>query len=175
MARDELHESVDVAVIHAAGWEPDHLVAAVRRHRAGQPARPVLIIQATRAAQAAVLGAFDRQVVGPDRLIDGACLVVGAMPIERGTVAVINPDPERAGVAAEVALTAQAFGATVYLVTERDHAPTDVDCTVVVAGGFESPLVDGLAAGIQAARVARANGSHDPEERQRTDHVAALK
>jgi NCAIR mutase (PurE)-related protein len=149
----DLHRELrtgDPEVVFGAGKTTAQVLDVVAALRAGTD-RAVLVTRASDDAVAAL------REVHADLTVDGATVAVGALPLSRGTVAVLSAGTSDASVAAEAALTVRAFGATVERVDDVGVAGLHrllaarpalerADAVVVVAGmeGALASVVGGL-------------------------------
>jgi len=126
----------DPEVVYGAGKTPTQVVDAVGGLLGD---RAVLITRAAPDTVEALRGTYD------EVLVEGATVVVGALPEPRGCVAVVAAGTSDGPVAAEAALTVRAFGAGVervddvgvaglHRLIEARPALDRADCLVVVAG-----------------------------------------
>jgi NCAIR mutase (PurE)-related protein len=126
-------------------------VAIVETLLAAGGSRPALV---TRAADAAVQALRARW---PSVIVEGTTVLVGEIPPSRGLVAVVSAGTSDLSVAAEAALTVQAFGANVRRVPDVGVAGLhrllavretldEADCLIVIAGmeGALPSVVGGL-------------------------------
>jgi NCAIR mutase (PurE)-related protein len=153
-ARVDTHRGLrtgDPEVVYGAGKSPEQIVAIVTALNAGGTARPALVTRAAADTVRALLAHW------PDALAEGGTVVIGALPAPRGLVAVLSAGTSDASVAAEAALTAQVFGASVVRIADVGVAGLHrvlaareefaaADCLVVVAGmeGALPSVVGGL-------------------------------
>lgn len=147
----DLHRELrtgDPEVVYAAGKTTSQVVDVVAALRASS-SRAVLVTRASDEVVAALSG--------DDLLRDGTTLAVGPLPEPRGRVAVVAAGTSDGPVAAEAALTARAFGASVERVDDVGVAGLHrliaarpaldrADCVVVVAGmeGALPSVIGGL-------------------------------
>ncbi|MGI8536120.1 MAG: nickel pincer cofactor biosynthesis protein LarB [Mycobacteriales bacterium] len=140
----------DPEVVYGAGKTTAQVLEAVESLRASGD-RAVLVTRATDEAVGALRRAHD------EVLVDGGTVAVGALPVPRGTVAVLAAGTSDGATAAEAALTARVFGAGVERVDDVGVAGLHrllaarpaldrADCVVVVAGmeGALPSVVGGL-------------------------------
>jgi len=140
----------DPEVVYGAGKTTAQVLEAVEVLRASGD-RAVLVTRATAEAVAALVRAHDEIVV------DGSTVAVGRLPVPSGRVALLAAGTSDGPVAAEVALTARAFGTSVDRVDDVGVAGLHrllaarpaldaADCVVVVAGmdGALPSVVGGL-------------------------------
>lgn len=140
----------DPEVVYGAGKTTAQVLEAVESLRASGD-RAVLVTRATDEAVGALRRAHD------EVLVDGVTVAVGALPVPRGTVAVLAAGTSDGPTAAEAALTARVFGAGVERVDDVGVAGLHrllaarpaldrADCVVVVAGmeGALPSVVGGL-------------------------------
>jgi pyridinium-3,5-biscarboxylic acid mononucleotide synthase len=145
----------DPEVVYGAGKTPEQIVQILRSLHDAHPDRAVLATRLSDAAIEAVaaLGAsLGAQVDGVARAV-----TLGPLPTAQGTVAVVSAGTSDAPVAAEAALTARVYGASVQVVNDVGvaglHRVLSVrdtllaaDCLIVVAGmeGALPSVVGGL-------------------------------
>lgn len=150
---DRAARTGDPEVVYGAGKTPEQIVASLSTLHAAHPDRAVLATRLTAEATDLIRGAL------PDAAIDEvarAC-TLGPLPRPAGHVCVVSAGTSDAPVAAEVALTAQVFGAGARIITDVGVAGlhrilrvrpelADADCLVVVAGmeGALPSVVGGL-------------------------------
>lgn len=150
---DRRRRTGDPEVVYAAGKTPDQVVLLLQALRREHPDRAALATRLSSETQAAVL---DRL---PEAHVDAVArtATLGPFPQPRGLVSIVAAGTSDAPVALEAAVTVQAFGAGVDLVTDVGvaglHRVVDVrdqmaaaDCLVVVAGmeGALPSVVGGL-------------------------------
>jgi pyridinium-3,5-biscarboxylic acid mononucleotide synthase len=150
---DRAERTGDPEVVYGAGKTPEQVVTILRTLHARHPDRAVLATRLTDETLDRV--AADLPSAAIDRVARAATL--GALPVPRGTVAVIAAGTSDAPVAAEAALTVRVHGAAVEriddvgvaglhrLLAVRDRIAA-ADCLVVVAGmeGALPSVVGGL-------------------------------
>jgi NCAIR mutase (PurE)-related protein len=155
-ARLDDHRGVrtgDPEVVYAEGKTDDQVVTLLRALVAAPGSRPAVATRLTPSMVQRIRAEF------PAATVDEAarCVIVGEPPAGCGKVVVVSAGTSDEPVAAEAALVARAFGATVKpirdvgvaglhrLLAERDEL-ADADCLVVVAGmeGALPSVVGGL-------------------------------
>jgi pyridinium-3,5-biscarboxylic acid mononucleotide synthase len=153
-ARVDTHRRLrtgDPEVVYGAGKTAEQTVAIVAALLAAGSDRPVLVTRCPADSIEAIRSHW------PEALVDGSTVVVGALPEPIGTVAVVAAGTSDQAVAAEAALTVQAFGAGVEVITDVGVAGLHrllavrgrldaADCLIVLAGmeGALPSVVGGL-------------------------------
>jgi NCAIR mutase (PurE)-related protein len=142
-ARVDTHRALrtgDPEVVYGAGKTPDQLVAIVETLRSAHPDRPALVTRVTDEGRAALRAGF-----GTREDLTARCVAVGDSPPATGVVTVVCAGTSDLPVAAEVAFTAEVFGAGVTRINDVGVAGIhrllavrpvldESDCVVVVAG-----------------------------------------
>lgn len=143
----------DPEVVYGQGKTPTQVVEILRTLHAAHPEQAVLATRLSAAALEAVVEEL------PDVRVDevARAATLGPLPLARGTVAVVSAGTSDAPVAAEAALTARVYGASVTLVNDVGVAGLHrvmaargelelADCLIVVAGmeGALPSVVGGL-------------------------------
>jgi NCAIR mutase (PurE)-related protein len=150
---DRLRRTGDPEVVLGQGKTPDQVVGALSALHAAHPERAVLATRLPVETQEALRRELPAAVVDPL----SATATLGPLPPASGTVLVLAAGTSDGAVAAEVAVTARAFGAGVERIDDvgvagvhRLLAVQDrlaaADCLVVVAGmeGALASVVGGL-------------------------------
>jgi NCAIR mutase (PurE)-related protein len=155
-ARLDVHRGLrtgDPEVVYGAGKTPEQIVALLRALAAAPGDRPALVTRLDPERIAAVRAAFPGARVDPV----AGCALVGEPPAPAGAVLVVSAGTSDEPVAAEAAITAEAYGAGVERIVDvgvaglhrllavRERLAT-ADCLVVVAGmeGALPSVVGGL-------------------------------
>ena len=149
---DRAARTGDAEVVYGAGKTPDQIVQILQSLHSAHPSRAVLATRLSDAALDAV-----GSIPGAEVDLVARAATLGPLPVAQGTVAVVSAGTSDAPVAAEAALTARVFGASVtslndvgvaglHRVLAARSVLLDADCLVVVAGmeGALPSVVGGL-------------------------------
>ena len=147
---DRASRTGDPEVVYGAGKTPEQVVQILQTLHSSHPDRAVLATRLSPETMDAVAPFADVDLVA-------RAATLGPLPTAHGTVAVVSAGTSDAPVAAEAALTARVFGASVEVVNDVGVAGLhrvlsvrdtllNADCLIVVAGmeGALPSVVGGL-------------------------------